>query len=65
MYKLTPSELEVLKCLSKGLTNNEIATRRSVTKDTVKKHCKNIYKKLAVKNKTQAAIKYKLEMENK
>jgi DNA-binding CsgD family transcriptional regulator len=62
---LTPSELEVLKLLSIGLKNDEIAIKRNTTIDSVKTHCKNIYKKLAVKNKTQAALKYKLEMENK
>lgn len=54
---LTPKEQHVLELLSKGLMYKEIALALDFSIDSVKKHCKSIYKKLEVRNRTEAAIK--------
>jgi two-component system, NarL family, response regulator LiaR len=51
---LTKKEEEVLVVLAKGLLYKEISVQLSISIDTVKKHCKNIYKKLNVRNRTEA-----------
>jgi len=43
---LTPKEIEVLELLTKGLLYKEAADILNVKIDTIKKHSKNIYKKL-------------------
>jgi two-component system, NarL family, response regulator LiaR len=55
MAGLTKREQEVLTVLARGLLYKEIAQRLSISIDTVKKHCKNIYPKLNVRNRTEAA----------
>jgi two-component system, NarL family, response regulator LiaR len=55
MAGLTKREQEVLTALARGLLYKEIAQRLSISIDTVKKHCKNIYPKLNVRNRTEAA----------
>lgn len=57
---ITPREREVLQLLSKGLTYREISERMEVSPETVKKHLKNIYRKLGVQNKIGALNKVKL-----
>ena len=52
---LTRREKEVLAALAKGFLYKEIALRLSISLDTVKKHCKNIYQKLNVRNRTEAS----------
>ncbi|HMU08717.1 MAG TPA: LuxR C-terminal-related transcriptional regulator [Ferruginibacter sp.] len=52
---LTRREQEVLAALAKGFLYKEIALRLSISLDTVKKHCKNIYQKLNVRNRTEAS----------
>lgn len=52
--ELTPREDEVLKYLSKGLTNKEISANTHLAVDTVKTHLRSIYRKLGVKNRSQA-----------
>ena len=54
--KLTKRELEVLKLIAKGLGNKEIAEKLMVSEKTVKTHTANIYPKLNVHSRTQAAI---------
>ncbi|MEM7128838.1 MAG: LuxR C-terminal-related transcriptional regulator [Chloroflexota bacterium] len=54
---LSERELEVLQLIAEGLTNQEIATRLILSLHTVKVHARNIYGKLAVKNRTQAVAK--------
>jgi len=51
---LSKKETEVLIALSKGYLYKEIAADQNITINTVKKHCKNIYKKLEVRNRTEA-----------
>lgn len=54
---LTHKEKEVLQLLNQGFLYKEIATIQKVKMDTVKKHSKNIYKKLNVRNRTEAVNK--------
>lgn len=51
---LTPREVEILNLVSKGLTNKEIAEIVSLSRFTVECHVRNIYKKLAVRSRTEA-----------
>lgn len=51
---LTRREQEVLKLISAGLTNQEIAEELVISHETVKKHAGNIYRKLGVGNRTEA-----------
>ena len=53
---LTPSETEVLRLLARGLDNAAIAQRLVVTKRTVQNHVSNIYGKLGVASRTEAAL---------
>jgi DNA-binding NarL/FixJ family response regulator len=52
---LTERELEILKALARGLSNQQIAKEFWVTEQTVKFHLSNIYRKLQVANRTEAA----------
>lgn len=54
--KLTPRELQVLNGLTQGKTNKEIARDLDISEPTVKLHMKNMYRKLGVANRTQAAL---------
>lgn len=45
----------ILKLLAQGLMYKEMAAMQRVNINTIKKHCKNIYKKLQVRNRTEAA----------
>lgn len=51
---LTPRELEVLRLVCEGLSNQAIAARLTITVAAVKKHTGNIYGKLGVTSRTQA-----------
>ena len=53
---LTDRELEVLRLLTKGNSNQEIAGLLSISEGTVKFHVNNILSKLGVKDRTQAVI---------
>lgn len=55
--ELTRREKEILELLSQGLLYKEIADRKFITIDTVKKHVGNIYRKLHVNNKVEAINK--------
>ena len=54
---LSDRELEVLKLLGDGLSNQEIANALFLTLNTIKVHNRNIFGKLDVKNRTQAVAK--------
>lgn len=54
---LSLREIDVLGLIAKGLTNREIALALYLSANTVKTHSKNIYKKLDVKNRSQAVRK--------
>src|SRR5713226_7375853 len=51
---LTEREVDILRLLSEGLTNHEIAGELGLALDTVKWYNKRIYGKLGVSNRTQA-----------
>jgi DNA-binding NarL/FixJ family response regulator len=53
--RLTPREREVLQCLGKGCTNQEIASHLLVEIGTVKNHVHSILEKLHVSNRDEAA----------
>jgi predicted ATPase len=57
MDPLTKRELEVLRLISAGLSNREIAERLFIGLSTVKKHINRMYSKLGVKRRTQAIIR--------
>ena len=52
---LTRRELEILRLVSEGLSNAELARMLWVTQQTVKFHLSNIYRKLGVANRTEAS----------
>ncbi|MEO0561081.1 MAG: LuxR C-terminal-related transcriptional regulator [Chloroflexota bacterium] len=54
---LSDRELEVLRLIADGLTNQEVAQRLYLSLHTVKVHARNIYGKLNVKNRTQAVTR--------
>ena len=55
--QLTPREMEVLALIAGGDSNQEIADKLVITVRTVKKHTGNIYGKLNVDSRTQAAAR--------
>ncbi len=55
VLQLTPREIEMLEFLSRGKSNKEIARDLSLSPNTIKTHLANLYQKLGVKNRTQAA----------
>lgn len=54
--KLTERELQVLKGLTEGKSNKEIARDLAIQEPTVKLHMKTLYRKLGAANRTQAAM---------
>lgn len=60
-YDLTEREEEVLECLAQGLSNKNIAERLFLSEGTVKNYISNIYHKLDVKDRFQAALKAQQE----
>lgn len=54
--KLTERETEVLRLVARGMANKEIARELSIGDKTVKTHVSNIFSKLGVVSRTQAAL---------
>jgi DNA-binding NarL/FixJ family response regulator len=54
--QLTPTQMEVLKCVRSGLLNKQIAHELGIAEATVKVHMTAVMRKLNVRNRTQAAI---------
>ncbi len=61
---LSEREKQVLTCLTKGLLNKEISSQLNISIDTVKKHNKNIYKKIGVRNRVEAIVHVETTNEN-
>jgi NarL family two-component system response regulator LiaR len=53
---LTDRELEVLRCIARGRSNKEIGVDLCISEKTVKTHVGNILDKLALADRTQAAL---------
>ena len=53
---LTKREMEVLIQVANGMFNKEIATSLKISERTVKNHISNIFKKIEVSDRTQAAV---------
>ena len=53
---LTDREIEVLRLIAGGRSNNEIAEELIITSNTVANHVKNILFKTAAANRTEAAM---------
>ena len=54
--QLTSREAQVLDCLSRGLSNANIAAELSIADKTVRNHLSSIYDKLGVSSRTQAVV---------
>lgn len=54
--EISPREMEVLKLISKGLTNQEIGAQLFIAERTVKSHVTHLLEKLALRDRTQLAI---------
>lgn len=54
---LTPREREILQRLAQGWDNKEISDVLNISDNSVEWHLKNIYTKLAVRNRTAAVVK--------
>lgn len=54
--ELSDRELEVLRLVGQGMSNQEISTALTISESTVKTHINRILSKLNVKDRTQAAI---------
>ena len=54
--RLTAREMDVLSCIAKGFSNQDIAQALFVSEKTVKNHLTNIFRKLNVNDRTQALI---------
>jgi PAS domain S-box-containing protein len=54
--RLTRREIQVLRLLAKGSTNTQIARRLEISPHTVKSHVINIFNKLGVNDRIQAAV---------
>lgn len=55
-YPLSTREMEVLECVTQGMSNKEIATFLGISHQTVKNHVTAILRKLSVEDRTQAAV---------
>lgn len=56
-YNLTSRETQILKLITEGYSNNEIATELFVSINTTKAHVASILQKLEVDDRLQAALK--------
>lgn len=57
MYNLSGREVDVLRRVAKGKTNKEIASELQLSEKTIKNHVRNIFHKMEVYDRTEAAMK--------
>jgi two-component system, NarL family, response regulator LiaR len=55
--RLSPREIEVLRLVAQGLSNQKIADQLELGLETVKTHMRHIMEKLTVSDRTEAAVK--------
>ena len=53
---LSPREREVLRLVAAGLPNKVIAFRLEISEKTVKAHLTNVFQRIGVSDRTQAAL---------
>jgi two-component system response regulator DevR len=53
---LNPSQSAILRLVSEGFSNREIATSINLSENTVKSHLQEIFRKLEVRNRVEAAL---------
>jgi two-component system nitrate/nitrite response regulator NarL len=56
VHTLTKRETSILRALTEGKSNKEIALRLVITESTIKVHMKVLLRKLRLRNRTQAAM---------
>jgi DNA-binding CsgD family transcriptional regulator len=56
--QLSEREIEIMQCLRKGKSNQEIGRSLAISAYTVKNHLQRIFRKLAVFNRTHAVSKF-------
>ncbi|MBK1835216.1 response regulator transcription factor [Roseibacillus ishigakijimensis] len=61
---LTERETDILRLLADGLGNKAISAQLAISVETVRAHNRNIYEKLHVNSRTQAALLYRESQEN-
>jgi DNA-binding NarL/FixJ family response regulator len=54
--RLTPRETQVIRLVAMGLANVEIADSLEISVETVKEHVQNLLRKIALNDRTQAAV---------
>ncbi|GGZ26416.1 MULTISPECIES: response regulator transcription factor [Asticcacaulis] len=54
---LSLREVSVVRLIGQGMSNKVIARRLGITPETVKSHVKNIFVKLSVRNRAEAAFR--------
>jgi len=55
-HPLSGREMEVLECVTRGMSNKEIASNLGISHQTVKNHVTAILRKIGVEDRTQAAV---------
>lgn len=55
-YSLTEQEFKILHLLAEGLSNEEMSRTVNLSRETIKMHVKALFRKLQVKNRTEAAV---------
>ena len=58
--QLSTRELDVLRCITTGMSNAETAKVLNVSRHTVKQHASAVYRKLRVRNRAEAAARAQL-----
>ena len=55
-FSLTALEVQILSLVTEGLSNEEISETTRLARETIKGHLKTLFRKLEVKNRTEAAV---------